>query len=39
MVMVAISCAFMLRAYLEKAATSVADKMPLPAFPEAQLSG
>ena len=35
MVMVAISCAFMLRAYLEKAATAVADTMPLPAFPEA----
>jgi O-antigen ligase len=31
MVMVAISCAFMLRAHLEKAATSVADKLPVPA--------
>src|SRR5262249_25707725 len=31
MVMVAISCAFMLRAHLEKAATSVAHKLPLAA--------
>jgi hypothetical protein len=32
MVMVAISCAFMLRAHLEKGARSVAHKTPLPAL-------